>query len=805
MRLNDRPWPAWHPLTEVKADHLLGLEDYLLARTALADEHAHGVDLFNWASSVVFESASPLLTVRISRLRGATPVGEPIYLRSDEPLAATLELKPEPRRPGQATAPPAREAILDLWVEVNRRAGEAGASKDSLPAKFVLVVEQVMVGPHEPLMPAAVSNEHRLYLGRYRWDAANAAELIHRPLVRRLGALEPHDDAWREWVRPLHASIEALLAQALRSASSGSPASAVLVNALSRLAFEWPAMVIPRLARGLRYVAWLCARQSNSRASEVGASEDLRSLDEFPLDKLSGEALPQELARLLPDAAPVETLATDLPGAVKALLAVLAVADVDYYAPTELLDRWASELRRTRSQARNVGNASALHEEIGGIFRTFETSTTRSVWTRAVMLVTASIVEATTGQPFPRVDLSWSGRGSLASESARLLGDLLQDGGSSKRAGPIAFYFLARAAAELPEISTAAANGLAEYFVALNRTPAARQQPHRGTSTAQTRTSSRAAGYLEQAVNSGSPAVSDVKAVSWRREDADRRPRRMSVKPPESLKIVIAGPAESGKTTLLRHICDASTGVGGRSLETIRVDSTNELPGLTRVIGSLGSADGSTGLTIEDVSGSEFNRAIRSGSVDGDSVLGKTLRDCDLLVMTLAPSDVAEGPGGAVIARATSVAEWVRSRPGAMVAIAYTKADQYGVVNPLVLRFVDADRSAVFRDYVATKDAKAWTRFVGASSTTTEKRHQHGGGTITGGTIVTRVDDLSPTRAWILERTRSIWDGALGPNGSGLLNGYFIAASPFDSRLNPVEHRGMFQLFADLRAQRPIV
>src|SRR5262245_20857991 len=87
MRL-DRQWPSWHPNEELKADQLLGLEDFLLARAVLADEEAHGVDLFDWRSDLQIAWFEDGLQTSVKRLRGVTPAGEPVCVTTDEQLSA---------------------------------------------------------------------------------------------------------------------------------------------------------------------------------------------------------------------------------------------------------------------------------------------------------------------------------------------------------------------------------------------------------------------------------------------------------------------------------------------------------------------------------------------------------------------------------------------------------------------------------------------------------------------------------------------------------------------------------------------
>src|SRR5947209_4811692 len=111
------PWPSWHPDQELKADHLLGLEDYLLTRVLMVDEGAWGIDSFeDYKQSLKVEESASGLTIKARLLRGVTTRGEHVWLWSeDEWLETNLE----------TTA--SGDFELDLWVVVNSR--EKDASK----------------------------------------------------------------------------------------------------------------------------------------------------------------------------------------------------------------------------------------------------------------------------------------------------------------------------------------------------------------------------------------------------------------------------------------------------------------------------------------------------------------------------------------------------------------------------------------------------------------------------------------------------------------------------------------------------
>ncbi|MBK7674246.1 MAG: hypothetical protein IPJ27_05470 [Candidatus Accumulibacter sp.] len=154
----DREWPSWHPRQELKADQLLGLEDYLLARAKLIDEEAYGVDHFNWRAGLAIEKSEGeegLYRVSVSGLlRGVTPAGDLVEVRGETQLSGltpTLNLQ--------------RRDDLDLWIEVNPRR----VAEEDGPPKFVLHAEWQAAENREGGSESLTLQKggHWLYLGRY--------------------------------------------------------------------------------------------------------------------------------------------------------------------------------------------------------------------------------------------------------------------------------------------------------------------------------------------------------------------------------------------------------------------------------------------------------------------------------------------------------------------------------------------------------------------------------------------------------------------------------------------------------------
>src|SRR5437660_1694392 len=156
-------WPAWHRDQELKAEHLLGLEDYLLTRVLIVDEFAFGIDFIDFSNSLVLAAQDANFTISATNLRGATPAGQPVHLSSAQSISMTFQS-------------PA-DCELDLWIEVNHH------SEDE---KLVLQVDICQSGS-QPL-PAEQEHPEHLYLGRYRMAATNEKwelKLVQHPIPRR--------------------------------------------------------------------------------------------------------------------------------------------------------------------------------------------------------------------------------------------------------------------------------------------------------------------------------------------------------------------------------------------------------------------------------------------------------------------------------------------------------------------------------------------------------------------------------------------------------------------------------------------
>jgi hypothetical protein len=265
-----KSWPAWRPGMELKAEHLLGLEDFLLARSNLLEERAHGLDFFDRESSLAVRTDGETTQVEATTLRGVTPGGHPVMLDPEERILAAL---PE----GEPGTPP----VFDASIELNH---------PDFPGKLALLLAPASEGGAPP-----EAKSRRLDLGRFRLDPGGALQLVRRPPVRRLEAIRPMDEAWQSWVRPFASRLEALLKELEHEGMSDKLPMFTLAVEAHRLAFEWPSLSVPALVRRLHLMSWLRtpAQDRAPLADYLGAAA--RFVDEA----VSGEELPERLAEFL--------------------------------------------------------------------------------------------------------------------------------------------------------------------------------------------------------------------------------------------------------------------------------------------------------------------------------------------------------------------------------------------------------------------------------------------------------------------------------------------------------------------------
>jgi hypothetical protein len=257
---------------ELTAENFLGLEDYLLARSALLDDGGSGVEFFD-VSTGLLEPVRRANGVEVGvrgALRGITPGGHPVRLSPEEVLTAVL--------PGPAGA----TVWFEAAIEVNPPPAEPGPE-----AKLRLVLYPMAEA--KTLPRAVVWNQ--LALGCYSWSGGRPL-LVRYPPVRRLDAVRPLDKDWQSWVKELADRLMTLVKGARKQAPSQDALPAAMTAEAARLAFEWPALPVGKLAGRLRFLGWL--RQGSEKWQPFGG---VGASDGIP-PEVAGHGLPGWLAQL---------------------------------------------------------------------------------------------------------------------------------------------------------------------------------------------------------------------------------------------------------------------------------------------------------------------------------------------------------------------------------------------------------------------------------------------------------------------------------------------------------------------------
>jgi hypothetical protein len=172
----------------------------------------------------------------------------------------------------------------------------------------------------------------------------------------------------------------------------------------------------------------------------------------------------------------------------------------------------------------------------------------------------------------------------------------------------------------------------------------------------------------------------------------------------------------------------------------------------------------------------------------------------DLLVVAVDPAAVARGRSGDLAATYEAARRAMQARPATALVLAYTKADEYGVIDSHAVRLIGSTAHVEsLQRFRAEADEKSWDEF--ATSTTRDRSSErHDGGAIfrrqakgaaTGA-------EWTPTRAWVIRQTRMLWDLGLQLRPTPLLNGYFLAADSRDPYLQANGRSGVSQLLADM-------
>jgi hypothetical protein len=757
-------WPAWHPEQELKADHLLALEDYLLTRVLLADDGAWGVEsLDDWRHCIQAEASGDgmCLAVKVRRVRGVTPGGNHVWLYSDADwLEAVVE------RVDQAGG-------FDLWILVNSR--ERGAPKLSLQPAWVPSGE---LG--SPVY--AYDKPDALYLGRYRVPSPfpeQGLEIVHHPVPRRLSGFGlAAGESWQAWVKPLRERLEAV-SQDLASRPLATPRQVAAMAELSRLIFEWPVLTIPMLARRLQLIAWL------REASEgpLTAPDPAIAASPFALAEITGDRLPQALADLI-------KLGRERTGdsGFYRLLRLLMSDGITYYAPLAALQEWAESL--------DPQGPGGLSDEQAAILREADAALAggpRSLnpWARALALITVLLFEnRKSGER--KLPAQANAAELSAAELCSVLDRLLHGEAGEAPAGPLAFSWLARVAWRDPEIRRHASASLESYGRLLTFAAAdSGEQPLRGLAGG----TDRVVGFLSRATNP-SPDLPEIRPYVWTPEISAVRAEPMV---PGELRIALVGGPASGKSAVARALAGACRGItdGG-----VVDDGDSVLMGATR---EANPAETRCRLVLDGratqlclVGTPLISRpGVSPQSAESDKLL-RTGSGSDLVVATLDPVSVARAKSSDASAFVDYWRQVLAQHPTARLAIAYTKADEYGVINEQAIRLIsNAAHVKALQKFRAERTEMAWDQFASSAAGERSSVRVEGMASFSRNVKGTSEAEWAATRRWVLLQTRPLWEFAL-QQPAHFINGYFISAESRDPYLEPSGRAGALHMLADL-------
>lgn len=549
--------------------------------------------------------------------------------------------------------------------------------------------------------------------------------------------------------------------------------------------------------RRLCFIEWLLQPDGSDRST-------LADLDPIPSDwprgDCSGHDLPKRLAGLLPEDISFGAgrhkeerrvgQLDSMRGATDQLVESLTQCAVDYHAPAKLLDDWHSQLAQLGSKAEDRASVASVYDDL---VRWLDTVDARSNgWLRAVVLLTAAAIQQASGYPFPvaRIPGHLAPRGgdSLVSIAADALKSLYAGEAESRRAGPLAFYWLAQAAARMPELRRLASGDLAAYFgCAEGRSAATRERSARASS--QGVGSRRVLDYLRTAQDDTvlrGKAKPVWEASSQRVPPADnwqrRAPERRGL--PTLLKVSLIGPPGSGKSSLLRACCQAFS---GRSALPVRGSLTYgeaaEQDGIWRAKGHVTLRSSDLPFVVEEIPDRLLETRYNS------------VADANLLVVMLDATTLASRMDSNLQLLAAIVTRYLTTVSQGLVAIAYSRADEYGVVAPQAIRLVEEQQRALI---ARLDEPKAWEDFVAGKSPASRSVNAKGG-VFTQLGVMARNSEWGPSRTWLFQQSKWLW-GALGKSGraASLLNAYFVFSQTHDPRLKGLSEYGYLPIFADL-------
>ena len=298
----------------------------------------------------------------------------------------------------------------------------------------------------------------------------------------------------------------------------------------------------------------------------------------------------------------------------------------------------------------------------------------------------------------------------------------------------------------------------------------------------------------------------------------------------DKVRILLLGESRAGKSTIVQQLYRAilqGTDVGIVQPNMLKAGWEGSQPGYARQTIApivlleakyvVKGVQGSAPCEIIDHKGGILSDARATVRPEELQALADQTGDCDLVIIVL-PADQFDVNSDhhnfkeLLQTYVDLVGRILEKNPFCMIAIAYSKCDEYGLDINRYIRIIDSDSTpsapvfdafARFRRSSDDKDAaQRWAAFVDLASSASGR-----------GTAGEEVADL---RRFLLNYTASLWKqiARLDKKENSLMNGYLIAALPaekMDDELLPADYvkdvpqedlfeRGFLQIFSDFSA-----
>jgi hypothetical protein len=274
----------------------------------------------------------------------------------------------------------------------------------------------------------------------------------------------------------------------------------------------------------------------------------------------------------------------------------------------------------------------------------------------------------------------------------------------------------------------------------------------------------------------------------WAAAEVERKPVVQAGR--DGIRIVLIGTEGSGRTRLKNSIITLMSEESPLELEGIR----------QRDLKHAEARSGEPSKELEYVILHKGNKRYQVSVIDTSGIedverINQEIHRADLIVAAVPPEMIAGERTDLMESLASLLIRGMGTDPHGLVAIAYTKADEYGILDERGLRVLWSSRPLT-----AYYDRKRdWDTFV---------RKLRRGGLIVPPLHLKNVDvsvygrdEWTATRATVVDRSRVLWEALMSPGGSDrILNGYFVSSEPLDDFYMPPYRRGHGQMLADFFA-----